>query len=124
MKLDNIKTKEEFDKLCENLDNYTSSELIDLYKLSFKFYPINEMAWSKGQFIGECGDLCDQIHYNIINIVILGNDGFDEYVYHWRKELMSHIKRLYKASVEKSVKKDKLIYQYIIEPYVDNITFE
>ena len=57
MKLDNIKTKEEFDKLCENLDNYTSSELIDLYKLSFKFYPINEMAWSKGQFIGECGDL-------------------------------------------------------------------
>ena len=29
MKFDNIKTKKEFDKLCENLDIYTSSELID-----------------------------------------------------------------------------------------------
>lgn len=29
MKFDNIKTKDEFDKLYENLDNYTSSELID-----------------------------------------------------------------------------------------------
>lgn len=93
MNFSNISTKEQFDKLCKNLDLYSSDELLELYKLSYKFYPLNEMSYSRGEFTGLCGNLCDQIHYNIINIIVLGNEGFDEYVYHWKSELMTHIKK-------------------------------
>lgn len=123
---EDITTQEQLDLICKDLSKYTDKELLELYKASIRIekLSLNEMAYSRGQFIGLCGNLCDQIHYNIINIVILGNEICPENVYHWQSELMAHVNKLFNQSVEKSVKKEKIVYEYIIDVYNDSITFK
>lgn len=121
---ENITTEDQLTEICKDLDKFNAAELVELYKLSKKLATINEMAYSKSQFIEIVGDYVDQIHYNIVNIIILGNTISAECVYHWRKELMTYINKLFGCSVSKAVKKDKLVYEFIVEPYVDHITLQ
>ena len=118
-------TKQELLQIYENWDILPYNQKMEIYKYNPKLFHINEMAFNRGRFIGLCGNISEQITYNLIYIIILGSfDLFYEYVNHWKTELMSYIIRLYKCDVEKSVKKDKIIYEYIIDTYVDNITWE
>lgn len=117
-RFDYITTKEQLTNATIDLDLYSADELLELSHLYKKFYPINEMSYDRSEFIGLCGNLAEQIHFNIINIVILGNY-FPENINHWKAELMGHIKQLFNKHVERSVKKDKLILLYMIGMYID-----
>ena len=118
--------KEELKELLEkDINLFSYNQLIDLSKAVNRLYPLKEMAYDRGQFIGLCGNIAEQIHYNLIYIIILGNyEPFYEYIYHWKQELIALIKKLFDKSVEKSVKKYQIIYDYIINTYIDDETWE
>lgn len=124
-RFDYIQTKEQLTEASKNLNIYSANELLELSQLYRKFYPINEMSYNRGQFVGLCGNHAKQINFNIINIVILGNY-FPENINHWKSELMGYIKTLFYRSIEKSVKRDKLILEFVIGLYIDEnvMTYE
>lgn len=124
-RFDYITTKEQLTDATINLDLYSADELLELSHLYKKFYPLNEMSYDRHKYIGLCGSYAEQIHFNIINIVILGNY-FPENINHWNTELMGYVKTLFSRSIEKSVKRDKLILEFVIGLYIDEniMTYE
>ena len=119
-------TKYEFDKLNEEfLKSLSIDEWSDLFKASERLYPLEEMAASRGQFRALCGDYSEQVHFNIINIIILGSyEQFYQYINHWKHELLNIVKLLYNKETEKSVKKGNIVHEFIVNMYMDPLSYE
>lgn len=84
---------------------------------------LNEMAYNRREFYSMCVQLFEQIHFNIINIIILG-DYFPENINHWKNELFGYVKNIFYQTTEKSVKKADIVKKCIIEVWCDQFTFE
>ena len=77
-----------------------------------------EMAYSRSAYIQECSSKSHNIHYTIANIICL-EDICPEMVNHWRKELLAFTKDLITKEVNRSVKKEKILKEMLIEEYAD-----
>lgn len=121
-------TFNELDESFNHLDQYTLEECKELYRNIKRFLPkniisLNEMALNRREFYSMCIRFYEQIHYNIINIIILGEYS-PENINHWKSELLGYVKRIFNQSTEKSVKKTEIVKEIIIDVWCDQTTFE
>lgn len=70
-----------------------------------------EMADNRREFIKQCINFAKQIHFNIINIIILG-DLMPENINHWKSELLNnYIKPLLSYNKIQQNKKIDILYE-------------
>lgn len=114
----------DWQEVCEHIHEITPQHNIELFNKIKQIYPLNEMGFTIKKFKNYCGNVAVQIHFNIINIMCLGNNVGNDCIHHWKIELMSYINKIIYGQVDKNVKRDKIVFGEIIEPYLNIKTYQ
>lgn len=107
-------------EVCENIHNINHNKNPELFKQIMEIYPypIHE-GFNIKRFKNYCGSVAIEIHFTIANIWCLGNNVCKDCVNHWRTELLGYFNKIITAHVDGNVKRDKIVYSEIIEPYLN-----
>lgn len=112
-------------KVCEHIHELTPKKNPKLFKklLELYPYPVYE-GYNIKRFKAYCGAIAVEIHFTIGNICCLGNNICKDCVNHWKTELLAYFNKIITTHIDTGVKRGKIVFEEIIEPYLHTKTFK